>query len=110
MSYEGYEQLLCENGHLHMVDCWDSPDPKTWRCDSCGAKLAWWNAVDQTNGSYHTCSETGEEVRIDGFVELEVDREVVSEECPLCGHEKVLEDIRYKTPTHAGHRVKRSQA
>lgn len=25
MSYEGYDEILCQNGHLHAYDCFDSP-------------------------------------------------------------------------------------
>ena len=45
MSYEGYEQCLCEDGHYYTRDCWDEEA----RC-SCGKEAAWSNPVDDTNG------------------------------------------------------------
>ena len=67
MSYEGYTQLLCANGHNEEIDCYSDPDDQC----SCGAAWIWWNAVDTTNGSFDI-DGTGKEtpVRIDGFVSL----------------------------------------
>lgn len=102
MSWEGYEQVLCENGHLSIHDpynymfmereYWDQ-----WECRVCGGKKAWSNLVDQTNGS-HEINELGEEVRVDGFVELEVATPAKVEKCHCCGHEKVAEEEIYKIP------------
>lgn len=62
MSYEGYEQLLCKNGHYHTADCRDdgmSRDPNcipfnSVKCPDCGAEFVWMNSVDDTN-----CDEQG---------------------------------------------------
>lgn len=50
MSYEGYIQELCANGHL-------SEEPESYcdyevgaRCLVCGAEIVWKNSVDDTNG------------------------------------------------------------
>jgi hypothetical protein len=56
MSYEGYTQVLCSNGHLRQFDCNDySWSPSTryneqepLKC-SCGASFVWSHEVDQTN-------------------------------------------------------------
>lgn len=95
MSYEGYDQVLCENGHYHTYDCWEFWKPKGWVCH-CGAKAAWSNSVNVTNGSFD-----GDE-RIDGYVELEVKDQC---KCPTCGH--VTERV-YKIPEKGGHRVQRN--
>jgi len=105
MSYEGYVQILCENGHYECVDCWDDHDPDAWLCEVCGAKMTWWNSVDVTNGSWDYDPTTGEEVRIDGYVELEVDKPPVKEKCPCCGYENETEEETYKIPEDKGHRV-----
>jgi hypothetical protein len=47
MSYEGYHEFLCVNGHRTHVDCNES-DPKA--CERCGGSMAFWNSVDRTNG------------------------------------------------------------
>lgn len=47
MSYEGYDQHLCETGHLFTTDCYTSfQDAKC----PCGKKSVFYNVVDQTNG------------------------------------------------------------
>lgn len=56
MSYEGYERVLCEDGHLHEYDCYEMPDfynkENPWKCPDCGKSAAWVQGVDLTNGSY----------------------------------------------------------
>lgn len=47
MSYEGYGELLCANGHYHAHDAYiDEPE----ECPICGALWAYSHGVDQTNG------------------------------------------------------------
>jgi hypothetical protein len=46
MSYEGYDQYVCVNGHYEARDC-HTPMKK---CPTCGERFVWENAVDQTNG------------------------------------------------------------
>lgn len=48
MSYEGYVQVICKNGHLDHCpdDClYDEDEP----CEYCGAEIVWRNHVDDTN-------------------------------------------------------------
>jgi hypothetical protein len=47
MSFEGYYEFLCQNGHHAACDVY-APEPK--KCRVCGASMAWQNMVDQTNG------------------------------------------------------------
>ena len=51
MSFEGYYQILCKKGHLSTLDVYDDFEEKQWEC-RCGAKVAWVNMVDTTNGSF----------------------------------------------------------
>jgi len=98
MSYEGYDQVLCEKGHLSTFDCWVA-----WQNNlicRCGAKLVWWNPVNETNGSFDT-DENGHEVRIDGYVDLEILKE--GDRCPHCRF--TIGDITYKIPHDAGHKI-----
>lgn len=44
MSYEGYTQNICANGHYWEIDAFDSHD-----CFDCKSPAAWSNAVDETN-------------------------------------------------------------
>lgn len=90
MSYEGYEQRLCANGHLSHVDAFDN-DAGPCRCS---APIAWWNDVDQTNGDGADC-----------VVELEESTPAIYESCPTCHHSKEIAEATYKIPDNAGHRV-----
>ncbi len=53
MSYEGWVEYLCENGHYHRWDCSD-PDqpynPDDFKCSDCGAGRTTMRYIDQTNG------------------------------------------------------------
>jgi hypothetical protein len=85
MSYEGYEQVLCENGHLSVVDAYN--DLQMFLC-SCGAKAAWSNSVDQTN-----CEEVG-------LINMErlLVREAKYETCDKCKHSKLVFAPVYRIP------------
>jgi len=48
MSYEGYSELLCENGHYEAHDV-HAVEGSAKNC-TCGAKWKWYHSVDQTNG------------------------------------------------------------
>lgn len=134
MSFEGYYQILCKNGHKHSCDCYEHiiftkdqccyAGEEVWTC-SCGAHAAWWNLVDQTNGSDCTAWDSEKNAccdpdycnedqhvsckqrcgRIDGFVDLEVLEEQEIEVCKCCGHSKVTKERTYKIPEGVGHRV-----
>ena len=140
MSFEGHYQILCTNGHSRGADCYDEPNfdgPEAeeyegtvyqtpqWVC-SCGAKAAWWNLVDTTNGSFCECPSGVYELeniyqqqesdrpsdckycengRIDGHVELELDKEAVTQTCNL-NHVHVIEEATYKIPQNKGHLTK----
>lgn len=114
MSYEGYCQVLCENGHYHTFDAYDSviedsvnwqmyngyggkdQERKPWACHWCGKDIAWVNNVDETNGEAA------------GYVELEVEKESVFCTCPCCKNKHVVEQPTYKTPHGRGHRMSHS--
>jgi hypothetical protein len=94
MSYEGFEQLLCENGHYWVVDAYDLSFDLSEKCSVCGAGVAWYNGVDQTN-----CEEVG-------YVELELLNEATYCTCQ-CGHKHQLTPPTYKMPEGIGYKVKR---
>ena len=114
MSYEGYVQILCSNGHDHICDCyeWDfggfGGEEENWKCSICGSGVAWTNNVDTTNGSFCSCAtedgyvegascEYCDKGRIDGYVDLEIETEAVTCKCD-CGHVHVVEVATYKIP------------
>ena len=86
MSYEGYAQVLCPEGHYWVVDAAENGEPK---CPRCGKSEAWYNAVDDTN--------------CDSFGEIDMSPFVVSrttfETCSLGHvHEKGADIYRIPTP------------
>ena len=92
MSYEGYSQFLCKNGHYWTEDCYMAGDDN--ECLICHGPVFWENMVDVTNGCYDYDPVTGEDTgkRIDGYVELE---QKSVDKCDKCS--SVLNET-YKIP------------
>jgi hypothetical protein len=111
MSFEGFYQLLCRNGHYHEenVHVIGYMPIEEWRCPVCDEPVKWWNIVDETNGMYDTDDEGNEnaDIRIDGYIELEIDKlAVICEKCP-CGVKHQVAPPTYKIPAidDVGHRL-----
>ena len=102
MSYEGYEQLLCPDGHYWQLDC---RSPIEAPCPRCEKKAVWWNSVNETNGPCDP--ETGE--RIDGYVELEEMEPAKTCTCPTCMNVHQVEPPKYRIPEGVGHRMNSSR-
>ena len=102
MSYEGFTQALCVNGHYQECDCHDDPaDP----CPECGAAIVWRNEVDVTNGSW---DDDGN--RIDGYVEMrQVEKPNVCV-CEACGHSHIIEPAKYIIPREHPRRMNRKES
>ena len=102
MSYEGYNQVLCKNGHYETFDVYmDSIEH--WKCSACGEGVRWWNGVDLTNGSY---DDDG--TRIDGYVHLKVLKEFNCA-CDKCGVKHTFSPTVYEIPKDKGHLIGREQ-
>lgn len=88
MSYEGYVEHLCANGHL-----WVEPElyEDEALCPHCEEPSAWGNSVDDTN-----CESFGT-IRPEGWETLKVTPEVEAV-CNL-GHRHTLTPARYRVPT-----------
>lgn len=86
MSYEGYEQYLCADGHYWTGDCWSAWDAEKPSCPYCKKPATFSNSVDQTNGP-------------------DVGRAVIEEVSPAktcqckCGNRHETEPARYKVKT-----------
>jgi hypothetical protein len=128
MSFEGYFQILCKNGHKSSPDCYENPhfgEPATdefgtkhpWTCH-CGATASWWNLVDETNGSFCSdCNTEGKDNvegckwcdkgRIDGYVELEAEKLRGRCVCGECGDVHLTTPPTYRVPENCkrGHVV-----
>lgn len=48
MSYEGYREYLCKNGHYFSFNVWNEPEKP--ECPCCGNPPELYHGVDQTNG------------------------------------------------------------
>ena len=92
MSYEGYEQHICKNGHRFDTGCsfWSETAPK---CDICKAESAFSNAVDTTNCDEYGC--------IVDWSSLLLTAEVV-ETCNL-EHMHVTKHETYRIPSEEEH-------
>ena len=100
MSYEGYSQFWCKNGHYWTIDCMALPDlqymdPVKQKCPVCGAEEVRENMVNTTNGSY----EDGSDERIDGYIELEL-AEAHKTTCGWCDKQHVCKCSIYKIPEY----------
>lgn len=89
MSWEGYDQIFCMNGHYFTACEFWSPDYNNV-CD-CGAKPALINTVDETN-----CDEAG--VIPDEVLKTLIIKDVQTETCNL-GHTHVVAEAIYRIPT-----------
>jgi len=81
VSFEGYYQRLCKNGHSMDVDVYLSKHDD--RCRECNAEVVWQNLVDQTN-------DGGNPVR------LKIKEQ---HECDHCG---TILETKYELPTPKG--------
>lgn len=94
MSFEGYYQFMCPNGHSWEEDVYST----TGQCYICKQMACWNNTVDTTNGSFEINSDGFETtVRIDGYVDLEVLTEAELHTC-TCGHRHTVKPTSYKLP------------
>jgi hypothetical protein len=97
MSYEGYEQVLCPNGHLWIEDALKAMYEGYDLCSVCKAKPVWCNSVDQTN-----CDpEVEKEMR----VELVLRSPAEINTCKECGHSKLVKEQTYVIPTDKGRKI-----
>ena len=98
MSFEGYHQYWCEHGHYHTRDAYDDySGEEGFKCPYCDGKEAFCNLVDLTNGSYGY-DENGRQIRIDGYIELELAESAPTCTCDKCGHTHALGPAVYVIP------------
>jgi hypothetical protein len=88
MSYEGYEEALCKNGHRYFFGAFE----ENARCPYCGADCAWSNSVDTTN-----CNKDGK-LSEKGWNYLLISLEEI-QTCNL-GHKHVTKEAVYRIPKH----------
>jgi ferredoxin len=89
MSYEGYEQLICKNGHY--FENYDTYNYEA-SCPICQEKAAWNNQVDQTNGG-------NQGIIFQADLKRFIKEEAKKETCPTCSHCKEIAPAVYRIPT-----------
>lgn len=87
MSFEGYEQLICGNGHYRTFDVYSVPET----CN-CGAKWAMINIVDETNSP-------GQGIISRDTLDSWIIRPAIKETCSHCGHVKQVSEAIYRIPS-----------
>ena len=88
MSYSGYFQLLCEQGHYSEVECYTyNHCSDTHICQHCESHIIWEHLIDTTN-------DCGNDQR----VKLEEIVPDIVDVCDDCGHETIVEPARYRIP------------
>lgn len=87
MSYEGYEQHICSDGHYFRTDAYATFYDEKVKCD-CGKPSIWCNGVDETN-----CEGIGY-IDMDQFIIKSAQYET----CNL-GHKHMTAKATYKVPS-----------
>lgn len=78
MSYQGYEQLICVNGHYSEAGDIYEFETTEKTCPHCTGAIIWFNIVDETNGSFLL---TGE--RIDNYIAVQEKEPAVAAPAPV---------------------------
>lgn len=96
MSYSGYVQQICSNGHYAEIDCWtDYGGCVAWHDGKqCDATVAYTNEVDTTNHYGGPLDYPEMHIDIKGYM---MSGEV-TEQCQHCNHVKTIESERYCAP------------
>lgn len=97
MSYEGWTQVLCKNGHEFSIGQYEDRHP----CPHCGAEIVWSHEVDLTNGCEPDCKLYDKKCYAHPL-ELEIATPAVYEHCPTCQHKRVVFVQIYKIPAESG--------
>ena len=96
MSYEGFDQLLCSNGHYWTCNAFDNvsydehgPKEISLSCPHCKTPSVWSNPIDQTNGG---------DV---GFIDMNqfLVKEKELETCQTCKHSSETAPAIYRIPS-----------
>jgi hypothetical protein len=90
MSYQGYEQNLCKNGHYSTADRYMFSDHV---CPICQGEIVWCNLVDETNPP----GPQGE-IPMEKLEQFIIKSQVI-EVCHTCQHSKEISPAIYRIPS-----------
>jgi hypothetical protein len=91
MSYEGYSEAICKNGHRYQFGDYNESDEEDNKlCPHCGAGIAFENMVD--------CTNVNDEGKFseEGWKSLLISDEV-KRTCDM-GHEHIVNSAVYRIP------------
>ena len=114
MSFEGFYQYICKNGHAFELDVFVTSQCCT-RCPICKEVPIWQNLVDQTNCCVgkKCCKDSEEkktcEGRGIGYIKLEKESDDKYEECKHCCNIKCIKHETYKIPSGKGHMINQKE-
>lgn len=114
MGYQGFDQVVCANLHLHSVDCYDFYNHEDWRCPDCGKPAVWWNQVNLTNPcNYDECELPKSEKDVCcnhgcGYIELKEKTPAEYKVCNL-GFNHCIKPATYAVPKNRGHLIKKKE-
>ena len=91
MSWEGWGQCLCKNGHEYSIGQYDEGDSLI--CPYCKSAQAWVHWVDETNGCM--CEDRSCPAH---KLPLKVKTEAVFSDCECCGHRRLVGYPTYEIP------------
>lgn len=103
MSWEGYEENLCENGHYFASSSYMYSELGDLHCPYCEAEAVWGHTIDETNGAYIYDATYNEEY--DSCAVGVSFRPIlaVKWEAPVCEHcDQTTGPIVYFTPDEDG--------
>ncbi len=102
MSYEGFEEYLCEEGHLTTCDTMsDIPllcEAGVNIASICGKRIVWNRSIDTTNGYDEDDMNMNKD-------KLEVAVGAIYQTYSSCNHMELVSDIRYKIPREQGYLI-----
>ena len=90
MSYEGYTEYLCKDGHYSTSDCWC----ENLSCPICNKEVVWKHEVDQTNDEGNPA-----------IPKLKVKRKAIYKTCPCCKAKEIDTHAEFFIPKKIGYKV-----
>ena len=109
MSFEGYYQIICENGHyscadVHAFDMFGIDSD--WKCDECYGALKWFRLVETNKfsgyGLFGSYDVKNRDVKNRDDLELEIDKSADTFTCEKCGYTHKISAGTYKIPEGVG--------
>ena len=96
MSYEGYSNYYCENGHYIKLVSDPGHSPDFDKCPHCGVNRFVFDRVDLTNGCDENCDTSKEDNPCPAHEKKLKIKEYLKEDCSVCVGLGSVKPIRFK--------------